>query len=378
MYYHLSPKDQTDRSPLKFYKIDWLRGRVQDLYSTYMDYKRSNMTRIDSNHLLIKLLTNITTPFDGDLISYTSKVESEVRRISGPLKLTSATVRGDLFEGVFYKGVKEMITVSRSNEPFTDLWWDWRDVSPITVHSHPVTHLTMFDPMVDNSPVIDSDNGLALINIDLPMMAAQYRMFKSNYPDGNYEQYLSQVAIPSMMKSHLDIVLFNKVCAELGLLKPNKIKSNLPFAQPDLDKHADDLAKEIADMLLNKGLTTQQYLSSIPTLYSDSTALVAMEQPSIMITQQSMWALHGQGVLKATFILEIAKRREHYDRMLPFVVRIKRDNVQIAQEGWYRNGLSSKTTQFLMDRWERILNRLPYDPSMESLSIWDHEDLVGI
>lgn len=366
----LSPKGDTDRSPLQFYRIGWLRGRVRDLYDTYLEYKRNYPVRVESNHLLIALLSNLTATFDGDLVSYMSQVESSTRRLAGALKLTTASVRGKLHEGVFYKGVTEVITVSSNNTPYIDLWWGWRDVSAVTVSSHPFTQIELMDPLVDGSPSITTDE-IAYINIDVPILAAQYRMYRSSYPTGNFERFISQVVVPGMMKSHLDIVLFNKVLAAMDIIKPTKVRTNLPFAQPTLDKAGDDLAKEIVKGILNVPMTPTQLLNTIPTLYSDSTALVVMEHPDILTTQQSLWALHSQSVLKAKLVLTVAKERDHYDRLLPLQRNIRRNQVHIEQEGWYRNGLSRSESELLTSRWLDVISLLKAPGvSMESFDPW--------
>lgn len=371
MYQHFTPIDRFDRSPLQFFRINWLRERIRDVYETYMEYKRVNQGRVDSDHLLIKILTNITVPFNGDLIDYIDKVESQTRRIVGVLGITTNSTRGDLFTNVFYKDIPEIITVSRGKVEILDLWWNWRSVSPVTVHAHPVTSTAIFDPVVVNRPTLDTQDPYCLINIDIAILAAQWRMFKSNYPNGTYEQYISQIVVPAMMKSHLDIVLFNKVMVGLGLMTPCVVKSNLPFAQPDLDTPATKLAKEIIDGLLTKGLYPRQYLNSIPTLYSVSNSLEATAHPDMAVSQQSLWAIHSLQVMKANLVLEINKQRNHYDRSLPLIVRIKRDNVQLNQEGWYRNGLKTVSSQYLLRRFEGVLGRLPEQSMESSVDIWE-------
>jgi len=375
MFHLVSPLNRFDTSPLQFFNIRWLRENINLIFSTYLDYKRVNQGRVDSNHLLIQILSNIAIKFDGDLIGYMISVEQNSRRIAGTLGLTSATVRGDLFKnkGIFYKGMNEVITVSRNDSELLDLWWDWRAATPVTVHSHPITDVKLFDPIVKDTPDFKS-KGYAFINIDIPLLAGQYVMFRSNYPDGTVEQYISQIVIPGMMKSHMDIVLFNKVCHGLGVMDELTVKTNLPFAQQEFNTPADKLSEDIVKGILSRPLTPTQILSSIPTLLSDSTALMALKIPDIMVTQQSLWAIHSQSVDKVNLVLEVAKRRNHYDRMLQLLVKIRRNNIRLIQEGWYRNGLNTNTTRYLMDRWETVLSRIPEQvyESLES-KLFDYE-----
>lgn len=366
MQSHLIPRSNADSSPLLFYKTTWLQERVKSNYLAYLNYKKEYPLRIDSNHLLISLLASLTTTFHGDLIEYTSKVEEEVRRLAGAFKLTTASVKGKVHEGVFYKGVSEVITLSSSANTFVDLWWDWRQVSPVTIHNHPFTQIELFDPAVQDSPRITTDE-VAYINIDLPLLASQYRMYRASYPDSNLANFVTQVVLPSMMKSHLDLVLFNKVLVAAQIIKPTRVKTNVPIGQPMLDKAGDDLALEIYKGLLNRPLEARQILSTIPTLYSKSHVLEAAKHPDILGTQQSKWAIHSQAINKAKLILTVAKHRNHYDRMLPLLNRIRRNNIHITQEGWYRSGLAASDTILLMSKWNELLELLPPDYNVEAL-----------
>lgn len=370
MFQFLYPKSRFDQSPLQFQKADWLRTRLHQLYTTYIEYKRTNLGRVASNHLLMDILNSLTVPFEGDLIKYIDQVEQISKRLAGTFRLTTSAVRGDVFLDVFYKNVNQVITCSRGDIQPIDLWYDWRAVAPVTVSSHPYTEFELFDPLVMNTPQITNPNPLsyAQINIDIPMLAAQYRMFKASYPNGTKEQYLSQIVLPPMMRSHIDLVLFNKVCVELGVMVEGKVRTNLPFGQPNLDNAGDALAKEIVAILLNKSLTPSQVISTIPAFMDTSNALYAAKPPSLLISAQSMWAIHSQSVDKANLVLEVCSRRGMYERALVFLARIKRDNIQLIQEGHYRNGLSPTTQLFLMTRWESVLSRVPME-TFESLDL---------
>lgn len=369
MFYLFYPKNTFDASPFQFQEANWLRQQVRQIYGTYLEYKRNTPGRVKSNHLLITILTNITSEFDGDIIKYMQAVDQESRRIAGPMGLTTASTRGDLFSGVFYSGVPEVITVSRGIYRPLDLWWDWRKASPVTVSAHPVTSLTLFDPIVENAVNLSSSTAYAQINIDIPLLAAQFKMYKANYPSGTMEQYIAQIVVPAMMQSHLDIVLFNQVCVKLGTMEATSFKTNLPFAQPSLDVQSWKLAESIVAALRNRTLTERQILSTIPTLYStDQNALYATKGPSILLNAQTVWVLHSQAVMKAEMVLKVCEDRNNYVPILPLTIKMKRDMQVMVQEGWYSNGLAMDTRRLLMSRWERAFARLPVE-SMESVEV---------
>lgn len=366
MFRQFYTRGKPDRSPLRYYKMNFLRARVRDTFEHYMDYKRSNPVRINSNHLVFRLLQSLNVQFDGDLFNYMSKVESKVKSLGTVNKLTSPFSKGDIHDSVFYPDTKEVISFSRSNVQPMDLWVDWRGVAPITVSRHPFTNLTIFDVMVVNKPKTSRTHGIAYINIDIALMAAQYRMFKATYKDGTLDQYVGQVVVPAFMKSHLDLVLFNRVLHYFGLIPANNVKTNLPFMQPNLDGELDRITKDLFEDLVGKVLHPRQILSSIPTLYHDDHILNRSRHTDMMIAQQSIWLLHSQAIPKAKLVLEVFKRKDNPARILQLIVDIRRNDVRLKQEGWYRNGLRKDTEDYIMEEWEELMDLLPED-SFESI-----------
>lgn len=350
-----------ERSPLQFAKFNWLKTRILDNHANFVKSRLLAPGRVQSNHLVANILSMITATFSGDLIDYLSQVEGQVRRIAGTLELTSGVTRGKLHKGVFYKGCDEIVTVSGGDQSVMDLWADWRSITPVTVLRHPVTSMSLFDPLAMDSSVV---GGFAMINVDIPLLAAQYLLYKSNHPSGTVEGYISQVIAPGLLKSHIDVTLFNRVLLQLGVLSPTVVKTNLPFAQSELDTPTGAIAKDVVDGMVSVAMTAKQLINTIPTAFA-SNMLKAIDHPPLMAQQQALWALHTQAVEKALLTLGIAQRRGHYDRLLQLLVRIGRDNIQLGQEGWYRNGQNVYSQGLLMDRWGVVLAALPNHPGVE-------------
>lgn len=365
MYRLLEPRGSQDQSPLKFFRVEWLRSQYRGALERYRDYHQSAPLRVESNHLLISMLNGIDVPFDGDLYTYMSKVDRQVRRISGAFKLTTPQVRGKEYTGVFYKGATEVITLSRGDYELIDLWWGWRVVSPVTVSSHPFTNTDLLTPGVMNRP---EGEGLVYINVDIPLLAGQYRMYRATYPDGTVERFMSQYVFPGMITSHMDQVLFNHVMVEFGLLEPQPMKTNLPINQADYTPQYRELAQQIHKDLLSRSLTPTQILDTVPSPIRDAKVLEVTKRPDMLVTANSVWAVHSQAIRKAVFVLKVCHDRDAYERVLPLLTRIQRDGIQMLQEGWYRNGLSSTLRKQLSLEWERVIGLVPsdYKESLES------------
>lgn len=358
----LSPVSKFDRSPLQFQMLNQITTHLASAYENYVSYNIKSINRLDSNHLLFKILTLVSSvPFKGDLLEYVEDVNDYITKRAGQLDLTTHANKGKVHKKVFYNGVNEIITICRSTIPPMDLWHDWKKVEAIKVLYHPVTTATLFNIVADNSPKIETNYPYSYINIDPGLLAAQWKMFQANDPEGTRERFLTTIVSPTMFKSHLDIVMFNKVCLELGLISKTKseFNSNYLGAQPNLDTQLDRVAKQITEAILSRPMAARQILATVPTLLSKSNALEALAPPELMRTQQDMWAIHSQAFIKALFVLEVARRRNDTPRILELLPVINRDNLKLVSERWYASGLSSDSATAFLLTWERILEYIP-------------------
>lgn len=345
-----------DKSPFQYYKLKFIKKRIQDNLINYRDYKRKYSSRVDSNHLLIRLLTSLPVEFNGDLFEYMAKIDSKTRSIAGINGLTSPLTKGDIFEGVFYPNTDEAITYNRSDINPMELWNNWRNVAPVTSHNHPFTNYIIFDVIVDNKVKTSTKSGLANINIDLPLMAAQYRMYSSSEINPSMEKYISQIVVPNFFNSHLDSILYNKVLLRYGLIPENKITTNLPIQQLDLDNEINKLADEVTSNLIKAPLSIKQVLTSIPTLYSDSNVLNTKGKVEMMVTHQNRWTLLAPAINMSRLVLSVlAKGR---GREVNLINAIYRTDTRMKQEGYFRNGLRNYTQTKLMSMWSELIDML--------------------
>jgi hypothetical protein len=288
-----------------------------------------------------------------------SDCEASARRLCSGLGITSSFSKGNLFtEGVFYPECPEILVYAR-NEKFTsmDLWRDWRAVTPVEVVNHPISSLTVVELGVKN-PISLTNPDLAVISIDIPLLAAQWKMWQAAHPGHLIEAFLTQIVLPGMMKSHLNVALFNKMMVQLGIREGCDVKTNLPMGQTPTDQHGEDLIKEVIAKLSNMKLQGGQILATVPVIYGDD-YLGTVKLPSMAPTYQVEWALMSQKVDPISVMLEIGKIAGD-DRMLREIISIRRTLLQIKEEKTIANGLSTATGQYLMDRLEMmVVSRLP-------------------
>lgn len=365
MFQLFSNTNFTDRSPYQYARMDYLRDRVGENYQKLVDLRRPVTGRLDSSHLLQAILISLAVEFRGNLQEYIHAVGAAERRIVPGLGLTSSYSRGRLFtEGVFYNDCPEIIIAAPSFEwSILDLWKDYRKLNAVTVLTHPITDMDVVELGVMNNFLMSrtSPLDLAIITIDIPLMAAQWLLWKAGFPDGTLEHFLTEVVLAGAVKSHLNVAFFNKVQALMGLKEYVKVRSNLTFQQFPVDGPASDLAKTVVANITSKAMTENQILSSIPVPFGTNylqTVKMSDTSPSFQIS----WADQAFKMEPAGVALACGAKAG-YDRMLDLIRIVNRTIIQNVENKALSSGLTSAAVQLLTDRfYQLVFERLPKVP----------------
>jgi len=359
MYQLFNPSNFTDRSPFQYARMGYLREQVDLNYQRLIQQRSTSTGRLDSSHLLMKLLISLTVEFNGDLVSYMSKVEVNAKNICSSLDITSSFSKGRIFtDSNFYPGCPEIVVYARSARwTAMDLWRDWKSVTPIEIIQHSLSDTTIVELGVKNEMVIRNP-GLAIIHIDIPLLAAQWKMWQSANPGKLMEEYLTTVPLVGALKSHLNVAIFNKVQVALGLKYASPVGTNLTFMQNNNNHHADEIVADAVSKISGKAMTANQILSSIPAVYGEN-YLQAVGFPSMTPTFQVIWALIAQKMEVASVVLEFGKRAG-YDRLLQEITAIKRFLIQSKEDKTLSNGLTTAEAVYLNERLDiLVIGQLP-------------------
>lgn len=349
----LNATGRFDRSPFHYARMAYLKAKTAENMNRYIEARRLTPGRVDSSHLLAKILLNITTTFDGDLVRYMVSVDQEAKRMVSSLGMTSSTSKGSIFqEGVFYN-CPEIILYTRSEKySAMDLWRDWRSVTPVEVVNHPVTEMVIFELGAKNAASL-SGMDLCVINIDIPLLAAQWKMWQAANPGQLIEQFLSTVPLVGMMKSHLNVCMFNKLQVKLGIREQVKVKTNATFMQTPLDRHADEVIDEVYDKVSKKKMSGNEIMDSIPVIYGE-TYLKNVGLPSMTPTNQVLWALYAQKMEPVAVMLEFGKLAGT-DQMVHEITQVRRSMIEAQSDNILTNGLSSAAGVYLTERFEKLV-----------------------
>lgn len=353
MYDILTPT-RFSRSPFQFARMTYLKSRVDENLQKYIETRQQAPGRLDSAHLLMKLLTSLSVRFDGDLFSYMREVDVAARSLCSSLDITTSANNGGIFtEGLFYPGCPEVVIYARNpkHSPM-DLWRGWQSIAAVEVVTHPVSDAVIFEPAVKNDVQLKGSD-LVIISIDIPLLAGQWKMWQSANTGKSMENFLTTIVLPNMMRSHLNIVIFNKVMVKLGIRAPVSVKTNLPFAQTPTDVHADAIADEVIDKLSVPKLSAEQILATIPALYGDN-YLQDVVLVNMTPTSQVLWALISQKVDPMAVVLAFGKRTG-YDKLLDEIIKVKRTVIEVNQGQLLYSGLRTADSLYLTSRFNKMI-----------------------
>lgn len=277
---------------------EFLYGRrgLQSNLEKVIQYHRLNPSGLNGSHFLVKLLQSINVTLSLPPEVYNDKVTDMALNLAMSLKMTSALSRGKVFQqGVFYgDNVTEVIMASIDTYDTLLLKKEWEDLRPIRVIYHPKTDLNLVMP--DGKRPSD-EPGYAVIVINIPMLASQYRMWRlydvaNNNDDSpmNVMQFLTMYPLPNMLYSHLEVTLFNRLIHKFYELDLPRFKNPNPFYLSDYSASVDKTLDHYLDVVRTKGWDFDTMLSQFPTVtYSDFHKVI--RPPEMAFSQQVQWAV---------------------------------------------------------------------------------------
>lgn len=276
----------------------WVYIRDMSLKSlnTFTRYYKDNTTSVKSNHLIVKLLQNIAVSQTLDLDKYYNSVDSMSDNLAMAMGFTSSISKGRIFNNVFYGKNSDEIIISIDtpvNPTLVDKYWT--DVSAVRVIKHDRTNLAL-------NPLRGEDNyanELAVITINIPMLAVQYRAFRNHehnsineYYDNERSvmQFVAMYVLPNMLVSHLDHAILNRFSNKVLNLSSDAFSNSTPFYQTDLTSKIDKVQVDLINKLINGKIRFDTALKSILTISKDS-AFDLLKLPDVAPTRQVLWAL---------------------------------------------------------------------------------------
>lgn len=276
---------------------DYLRAGFLTSLATVTSFYRSHAGRVDGSHFLIKLIYGVGVPRALPLDRFYAMCQRVSLGVAMANKMTSSVSKGDLFKGVFYgKGVTEVLIGHDEDFDFEDAAKNWQQLRPIRVLSHPKSDLGLKIPDGTGDGL---EEGVAVIAINIPMLALQYRQWSEiewaraeeagDSPAG-ITQFIYSYPLTNMLYSHLDVTLFNRLYNLLNGIPLASINAKHSFFLTDYTNKLNKVQKQQLDILSRSQRKFNGMLETIP-MVSCSTLAELAHLPDIAPTRQVIWAL---------------------------------------------------------------------------------------
>lgn len=260
-----------------------------------IDYRAMNPISLNGSNFLVKLLQSVNVSLQQDPIVYDDKVRDRAFDLSMSLRMTSGFYKGVLFTpGVFYgKNTSEILVANIDPYDRSLLDEQWRTLCPIRVLYHPQSDLNLHVP---DGRFESEEPGIAVITINIPMLASQYRKWRlwrneiSDDSPRTVMQFLQEVPLPNMLYSHLDIAILNRCIAQFFGFGLPEVRSRYPFHMTDWTSNVDTAIGRYLEMADHRQLSFDQLVDYFPTVGNDSLRDV-IQLPDLAFTFQMQWAV---------------------------------------------------------------------------------------
>lgn len=291
-----------------------LKRNLRRNVGTVVSYYRKAPQGVPAQHYLVRLLHNLGIPMGLNATRYAEHADAVCYRLANMMQMFTPYQYGKTLNGEFYgKGVTEIIIGHDSIFNVEEAERNWENLTPIRVLHHPVNNLDMALPAGYN---LSGSHGFAVIAIDIPKLAFQYRCWwlrdrlRAASSDANpmtTQQFVHMYVLPNMLFSQTDYVLFNRAHAlATGYpLQPKLFRH--PFMLPDYSKQVDGFLNKQIGYATKTDRNFRALLRFFPALYVDNFDKV-LEVPEMPMTMQVEWAMWLARVYGADFLATLSKK----------------------------------------------------------------------
>lgn len=281
---------------VRYAEWDYIRDGLLRNLETVQNYYRTRVFTVKSNHFLARIINSFNIPHSLELERFYDNADSKADVFSMAMKMTSPIYKGSIFTGVFYGNNNPEILISNT-ESFNPQWVhnNWRTVCAVKPLMHQRSDL---DLLLPNGKDTGTESGLAVISINIPMLAVQFRAFaidqlnkQAQYSDSTLSvgHFIHMYVLPNMLQAHLDIAIFNRI-NNLSLGAPlGESKRKHPFALPSYNFRIDKVLKQLLRDNQNRNLEYEMILRTVPAI-SQETLEDVMMLPDVAPTRQIVWA----------------------------------------------------------------------------------------
>lgn len=292
-------------------EFDYIRRTYNLTLEQIVNYYRSRVMSVASNHFLVKLLNTATVSMEYDIDQYTSVSNTRAPYIAKHFQLTSDINYGVIHPGIFYgKNSKEIILYTEGYFNGGEALANWKDLQPVKVLEHSLSDLSLALPL---GKVTSSDISLSTISIDISLLLVMYRGFildqtVTQHSHLGITHFIHMYVIPNMLHTHIDIVIRNRLFnLYYGAPMDPTVKSH-SFQISDYSGKMDRVLKQVLARVKNSKMLYESNLKNIPSI-SSSDCQEALQMPDVAKTRQVWWALLVSRISTMVYLLEVSGKK---------------------------------------------------------------------
>ena len=281
--------------------------------SKYKAYYAESSVFCSADHILIDLLYALNTSMSLNNREYVDDVSYRTQQITNMLGLNSAFSRFKQKKSCFFGNhCSELIIVVEEAFDVEQAYKNWKTQQSVKVLTHPFISITPLPPFPDFTARGD---GLAVIMINLPLLALQWKAFTESQ-DMNGDTYgaqsfVSRFVWPNMMDTYQEQAWFNIVHhgrSNHGHLGNQTFRT--PFTFIDLKNRLDQAQSSVIEKINQLNASSfETVLKSIPSLTHDNMCQ-SLLYPKVPSTTNVSWVMDIARMKHLSFLI-VASKPEH-------------------------------------------------------------------
>lgn len=276
-------------------------------------YYREHEFYLPNDHLLKMLLLNLGVSGDSSLLEYVDAVRDRIQTLSRMYKLSGSANTGKVLDKSMFLNdrVQEIVVLHGESFDVDEAAANWKELEPVKFLDHPHTDISFAIP---DGTYKSDEMGAAVISINLPLLALQYRMWaKAELVKAKPRKVSSFIVahpLNNAIRSHVDIAisnrLFNIVSKTPNLNKPKWRATSM--ALPDYTSSVDNVLAAYSSIIERRQPTFYDILHNIPTLTGINFTYRA-KLPEVIITNSVSWALYAAVIKKLVLAFRVTEQR---------------------------------------------------------------------
>ena len=267
----------------------YIKERYKEVIDKIVNYYRTRAYNVRSDHMLVGMLYQILPSLDKENVRFVNLCNARAPYIANNYGLSSAINYGRVHHGVFYsKEDDEILLFDETDFNVQYSAFNWKNLCPVRILKHHITNLGL---MLANGKDTNTEKGLAVLSINISMLAFMYKCFVSRSIEGDnisYARFIHSYVLPNMLYEHFDHVLMNRMIALYNDIDIGEATARHAITFNHMDNEIDKILYFIIKHLKSRTMKYDTCLKNICSL-SKTDMQEFLVLPSYVPTRQQEW-----------------------------------------------------------------------------------------